>query len=226
MRGKKREPTSTAEGPRGKGRRGFWILVSGFWFLVSGCWMLVRGSRFAVRRSRFAVRSSAFRPLGRPPPKQRLARKLAGKNIFLPIHFPARVSRAVGLRIAMQAGLPAMHRIAWSAQSPVRFPAHHSPPFVHIRVPKKASSLHPFVPHSSPFVPHSRSKSLPLSKSLPAMLRAAMQAGPSLMVSWSHSLIVSKSQSLAAQPLSDASSTCCRSSELPGCFETVNMTEG
>ena len=78
----------------------------------------------------------------------------------------------------------------------------------------------------SSFVPHSRSKSLPLSKSLPAMLRAAMQAGPSLMVSWSHSLIVSKSQSLAAQPLSDASSTCCRSSELPGCFETVNMTEG
>ena len=44
----------------------------------------------------------------------------------------------------------------------------------------------------SSFVPHSRSKSLPLSKSLPAMLREAMQAGPSL--------IVSKSHSLAAQP--------------------------
>jgi hypothetical protein len=77
-----------------------------------------------------------------------------------------------------------------SAQSPVRFPAWHykvvrtvpcavpRSPFVLIRSTFAFQKSHPPFIHSSPFIPHSRSKkSIPLSQSLPAVLRPAMQAG-------------------------------------------------
>ena len=78
----------------------------------------------------------------------------------------------------------------WSAQSPVRFPAWHykvvrtvpcavpRSPFVLIRSTFAFQKSHPPFIHSSPFIPHSRSKKgIPLSQSLPARLRPAMQAG-------------------------------------------------